>query len=96
VSFRKDQVKEDEMGKEFSTHEKMNAYRVFVGEAEGKRPPRRPRCRWENNIQMDLTEIGCDCTDWINLAQVRDWWGPLVNTVMSLRVPQTAGKFLSS
>jgi hypothetical protein len=48
-----------------------------------------------DNIKIDLREIGLNCMDWINLAQDRDQWRPLVNTVMNLRVPLNAGKFLS-
>jgi hypothetical protein len=63
------------------------AYRILVGKPEGKRPLGRPRRRWVGNIKMDLREIGCDGMDWINLAEDRDQWGALVNTVMNLRVP---------
>jgi hypothetical protein len=58
-----------------------------VGKPEGKRPLRRPRRRWVNNIKMDLREIGWGCRDWIPLAQDRDQWKPLVNMVMNLLVP---------
>jgi hypothetical protein len=58
-----------------------------VGKPEGKRPLGRPRRRWVDNIKMDLTEIGWDGIDWIDLAQDRDRWRTLVNTVMNLRVP---------
>jgi hypothetical protein len=62
-------------------------YRVLVGKSEGKRPLERPRCRWEDNIKMDLREIGLDVANWIRLAQgTVEWWG-FVNTVMNLRVP---------
>jgi hypothetical protein len=71
-------------------------YRILVGNPEGKRPLRRPRRSWVDNIEMGLREIGWDGTDWIDLAQNRDQWRTLVNTVMNLRVPQNAGKFLSS
>jgi hypothetical protein len=54
---------------------------------EGKRPPRRPRSRYVDNIKMDLREIGWDGMDWIALAQDRDQWRALVNTVMNLQVP---------
>jgi hypothetical protein len=57
-----------------------------VGKLEGKRPLGRPRCRWVNNIKMDLREMGWDGMDWIDLAQDRDQWR-LVKTVMNLRVP---------
>jgi hypothetical protein len=58
-----------------------------VGKPEGKRPLERPRCRWVDNIKMDLREIGWDGTNWIDLAQDRDQWRALVNTVMNIRVP---------
>ena len=54
--------------------------------AEGKRPLGRPRSRWEDNIKMDLQEVGLGGTDWIELAQDRDRWRKLVNAVMNLRV----------
>jgi hypothetical protein len=66
---------------------KRNAYKILVGEPEGKGPLGRPRRRWMDNIKMDLTEIGLDAMDWIDLAQDRDQWSALVNTVMNLRVP---------
>jgi hypothetical protein len=67
--------------------ETKNAYRILVGNREGKRPLGRPRRRWEDNIKMDLRELGWDGVDWIELAQDRDQWRALVNTVMNLRVP---------
>jgi hypothetical protein len=67
--------------------EKRNAYRILVGKPEGKRPLGRQRRMWVNNIKMDLREIGWDGMDWIDLAQDRDRWRALVNTVMNLRVP---------
>jgi hypothetical protein len=67
--------------------EKSNADRIFVGKLEGKRPLGRPRRRWVENIKMDLREIGWDGTDWTDLAQYRDQWRALVNTIMNLRVP---------
>jgi hypothetical protein len=66
---------------------KRNAYRIMVGMPEGKRPLGRPKRRWVDNNKMDLREIGWDVTDWIDLAQNRDQWRTLVNTVMNLRVP---------
>ena len=60
---------------------------VFVGKPEGKRPLGRPRRRWEDNIKMDLQEVGCGDRGWIQLAQDRDRWRALVNAVMNLRVP---------
>jgi hypothetical protein len=67
--------------------ETRNAYRILVGKPEGKRSLGRPRRRWVVNIKMDLGEIGWDGRDWIELAQDRDQWRALVNTVMNLRVP---------
>jgi hypothetical protein len=65
---------------------KRNAYRILVGTPEGKRPLGRPRRRWVNNIKMDLRKIVSDGMDWIDLAQDRDQWRALVNTLMNLRV----------
>jgi hypothetical protein len=76
--------------------EKRNEYRILVGKPEGKRPLGRPRRRWVDNIKMNLREIGWDGIDWIDLAHDRDKWSVLVNTVMNLRVPKNAGKFLSN
>jgi len=67
-----------------------------VGKPEGRRPLGRPRRRWEDNIRMDLREVGCGCVDWMELAQDRDRWRLLVSAVMNLRVPQNAGNFLTS
>jgi hypothetical protein len=67
--------------------EKRNAYRILVGKPEGRRSLGRPRRRWEDNIRMKLREIEWGGMDWINLAQDRDQWRALVNTVMNLRVP---------
>ena len=58
-----------------------------MGEPEGKRIFGRPRRRWEDNIKMDLKEVGCGIMDWIEVAQDRDRWRALVNAVMNLRVP---------
>jgi hypothetical protein len=66
--------------------EERKVYRVLMGKPEGKRPLGRPRRRWENGIRMDLTEIGWEIVDWIQLAQGRDRWLALLNTVMNLRV----------
>jgi len=57
-----------------------------VGKPVGRRPLGRPRRKWDNNIIMDLQEVGCGGMDWIELAQDRDMWRALVNTVMNLRV----------
>jgi len=66
-------------------------HRVLVGRPEGKRPLGRPRRRWEDNIKMDLREVGGDCEDWMELAKERDRWRALVSTVMNLRVPKMRG-----
>jgi hypothetical protein len=66
--------------------EERNVYRVLMGKSEGKRPLGRPRHRWEDGIRMDLWEIGWGSVDWILLAQDRDRWRALVNTVMNLHV----------
>jgi hypothetical protein len=66
---------------------KRNAYRILVGNPEGKRPLGRPRHRWVDNIKIDLREIGWDGMDWIDLAQDRDQWRAHVNAIMNLRVP---------
>jgi hypothetical protein len=65
----------------------------MVGKPEGKRQLGRPRRRWEDNILIDLQEVGWVVLDWIDLAQDRDRWRSLVNAVMSLRVPQNAVNF---
>jgi len=67
--------------------ERRGVYRFSVGKREGKRTLGRPRRRWEDNIKMDLQEVGCGCGDWIELAQDNDRWRALVNAVMDLRVP---------
>jgi hypothetical protein len=67
--------------------EKRNAYRILVGNSEARRPLGRPRRRWMDNITMDLREIGLDGMDWTDLAQDREQWRALVNTVKNLRVP---------
>jgi hypothetical protein len=62
-------------------------YRVLVGKSEGKRPLGRPTRGREDNIRMDIQEVGCGCADWIGLAQDRDMWRALVSAVRNLRVP---------
>jgi hypothetical protein len=60
---------------------------ILVGRPEGRRPLGRHRCRWEDNIKMDLREIGFGDVEWIHLVQDRDRWRAVVNTVMNLRIP---------
>ena len=68
-----------------------------MGRPKGKRLLGRPSHRWEDNIKMDLREVGCGGMDWIELAQDKDWWRALVNAVMNFRVvPKNAGDFLTS
>ena len=76
--------------------DKRGIYRVLVGKPEGKRPLGRPRRRCEDNIKMNLQEVGCGGVDWIELAKGRDRWRALVNEAMNLRVLQNAGNFLTS
>jgi hypothetical protein len=72
--------------------EKKGAYRVFVGKPEGKRPPGRHRCRWEDNIKMYLQEVGWGM-DWLDLAQDKDRRRDLVKAAMNFWVPYIAGSF---
>jgi hypothetical protein len=67
--------------------EGRGVYKVLVGRPEGKRPPGRPRCRWEDNTMMDLRETGIDGANWISLTQDRVQGQAFVNTVMNFRVP---------
>jgi hypothetical protein len=85
------------MGRSCSTNgSKRKAYRTLVGNPQGKTPLGRPRRRWVDNIKMDLRDIRWDGMDWIELAQDRDQWRALVNTVMNHHVPYNFWKFLSS
>ena len=67
--------------------ERRVIYRILVGKPEGNRLLGRTRRGWEDNVMMDLQEVGCGCMDWIELAQGRDSWRALVGAVMNLRVP---------
>ena len=71
--------------------EGKGVHRVLVGKHEVKRPLGRPRRRWEDNIKIDLQEVGEGCGDWMELAQDRDSWRALVSTVMNFRVPKMRG-----
>ena len=74
-----------------SMGEGRGVHRVLVGKPEGERPFGRPRRRWEDNIKIDLQEVGGSCGDWMELAQDRDRWRALVSTVMNFRVPKMRG-----
>jgi len=71
--------------------EGRRVHRVLVGKPEGKRQLGRPGRRWEDNIKMDLQEVGGDCGDCMELAQDRDRWWAIVNTVRNLRIPKMRG-----
>jgi hypothetical protein len=73
--------------------EERNTYRLLVGNPEGKRQLGRPRRRWMNNIKMDLGEVGWCSVDWIDLAQDRDKWRALVNSVLNLWVTEMLGNY---
>ena len=81
------------MGNLAFMRERKGAYGVLVGKPEGRCPLGRPRRRWEDNIKMDLQEVGCGGMDWIDLAQDR---GRFAIAIMNLRVPWNAGNFLTS
>jgi len=70
--------------------------RVLMGKTEGKRSFGRTRRRWDDNIKMDLQEVGWGCGNWMELARDRDRWRALVSMVMNFRVPQIAGNFLTN
>jgi len=71
--------------------EGRGVHRVLVGKPKGKRPLGRPRHGWEDNMKMDLQEVGGGCADWKELAQDRDRWRALVSTVRNLRVTKMRG-----
>jgi len=75
--------------------ERSGIYRALVGKPQGRIPFGRPRCRWEDNIRMDLQEMVCGTMDWIELFRDRDRWWALVNAIMGLRLPQNARNFLT-
>jgi len=78
----------NEMGRTCSTYrQRRGVYRVLMRKPEVKRPLGRLRCRWEDNISIDLQEVGCGGMDWIELAQDTDRWQELVDAIMNLRVP---------
>ena len=82
-----DKIEKNEVGGVCSTYgERRGVYRVLVGKPEGNRPLVKPRHRWEDNIKIDLQEVGCGGVDWIELAQDRDMWWAIVNAVINLRV----------
>jgi hypothetical protein len=75
------------MGSPYSTHVKLNAFRILVGKSKTKRPVGRPRARWEDNNKLDLREIGWGSKDWISLVQQRNQWKALVNMMINFQVP---------
>ena len=82
-----DQIERNETSGECSTYgERRRAYRISVGKPEGKRPLGRSWSRWEDNIKVNLKEMGCEGMDWIDLAQDDRWWA-LVNVIMNFRFP---------
>ena len=67
--------------------EGRSAFKILTGKPAGKRPFGRPRRRWEDNIRMDLEEIGINMRNWVDSAQDRNYWRALVNAALNLRVP---------
>ena len=82
-----DKIQKNEMGGSYGTYGERGVHKGLMEKPEGKRPLGRPRRRWEDNIKMDLEEVGSGCGDWMDLAQDRDRWWVLVSTVMNSRVP---------
>ena len=83
-----DHIEKNEMGEHVARMgERRCVYSALVGKSEGETPVGKPRRRWEDNIKMDLQEVGSGGMDWIDLAQDRDRWRALANVVMNLRVP---------
>jgi hypothetical protein len=76
--------------------ERIVVDRVLVGKSEGKRPLGRPSCRWEDNVKMDLQEVGVGGMGWIDLAEDRDRWWALLIALVNLWVPYNTGNFLTS
>ena len=74
--------------------ERRGVYRDMVGKPEGKKPLGRPRSRWKENMKMDLQEVGCECIDWIKLAQDRDMWRTIVSVEMNIGGSIKFGEFL--
>jgi hypothetical protein len=75
--------------------ERRGVYRALVGKPKRKSLLGRTRRKWDDNINMDLQEVGSGCMNWIDLAQVRDRGRALVNAAMNLRIPRNAGNFLT-
>jgi hypothetical protein len=67
--------------------EGRSAIKILTGKSTGKRPSRRPRCGWENNIRMNLKEIGINTRNWVDLDQDRDYWRALKNVALNLQTP---------
>ena len=67
--------------------EVRSAFKILAGKPTGKRPLGRPKCRWEDNIRMDLEEKGITVRNWVDSAQDRNYWRALVNAALNLRVP---------
>ena len=75
------------MGHVLRMEKGKSAFKILTGKPTGKRPLGRPRCRWEDNIRMDLEEIGINAGNWVDSAQDRNYWRALANASLNLRVP---------